>query len=195
MAASADGGVASSIIGIFGGTFDPPHVAHLEVARTVLESRLVDSVLFIPCVAHAFDKTPVSFEHRVRMCALLIEGEDRMEVSDLEASLAHPGRTLDLIEALARRVPAASLRLVAGLDIYYERKRWYHFKRVEQLAPPLYVRREGQVDIPGLGALPGPPGISSTQVRALISRKESTAGLVTPAVRDYIDQHGLYEVK
>ena len=87
-------------IGVFGGTFDPPHMGHLELASIVLESGLVDRVIFVPCLKHALGKSPAGFEHRFAMCKVLVEGKENMDVSDIESRLDTGGRTLDLLKGL-----------------------------------------------------------------------------------------------
>jgi len=178
-------------IGVLGGTFDPPHLGHLELCRTALSSGQVDVVIMVPCLVHAFDKRPAPFEHRVAMCELLAGLDVDVIVSEEEATLARPGRTLDLLKALAARHPAASLRLVAGSDIYHERERWHAFDEVEALAPPLYVCREGQPPIPG-PVLASPPPISSSGIRAQLARGLVPRDLLGEAVAEYIVRNGLY---
>ena len=179
------------VVGVFGGTFDPPHGAHLELARTVLGAGAADRVLFVPCYRHAFGKRPAAFEHRVRMCELLVEGEARMEVSGVEASMASPGRTLELIEALEGIRPQDRLRLIAGADIYYEREKWYRFEEVERRAPPIYVNRRGVSPIP-VPALPAPGEVSSSSIRDQIAAGRSPRDLLPPRVAEFIEAHGLY---
>jgi nicotinate-nucleotide adenylyltransferase len=181
-------------IGVFGGTFDPPHAGHLELALTVLGSGQVDRMLLVPCFRHAFGKAPVAFEHRVAMCALLAESVDGLEVSDAEARLEHPGRTLDLIIALEEAHPGCPLRLVAGGDIYFEREKWYRFLEVERRAPPIYVARRGLPPLP-VPSLPAPSEVSSSAIREALAAGRPPRGLLPPAVAEYVERHGLYGVR
>ena len=180
-------------IGVFGGTFDPPHAAHLEIVRTTLASGEVDRVLLVPCFRHAFGKTPVAFEHRVAMCAALVEGEAGAAVSDAEARLVHPGRTLDLVESLEAAFPGCPLRLIAGGDIYLEREKWYRFAEVERRAPPIYVARRG-VPPPPVPTLPAPSGVSSSAIRAALAAGTPPRDVLPAPVADYVARHGLYGV-
>ena len=178
-------------IGVFGGTFDPPHGAHLELARTVLGEGAADRVLIVPCFRHAFGKQPVAFAHRVAMCGLLVEGEAAMAVSDVEARLERPGRTLDLIAALEAELPGAALRLVAGGDIWFEREKWYRFGEVERRAPPIWISRRGERELP-VPALPAPAGVSSTAIREAIAAGTAPRELLPERVAEYVVRHGLY---
>ena len=182
---------APPFVGIFGGTFDPPHGAHLELARTVLAHGASDRVLFVPCFRHAFGKRPAAFEHRVAMCELLVDGEPRMEVSGLEAAMENPGRTLDLIEALAAARPGDRFRLIAGSDIYCERDKWYRFDEVERRAPPVYVERRGVPPIP-VPTLPAPADVSSSAIREQLAKGRGPRELLPPRVAEYVERHRLY---
>lgn len=179
------------IVGVLGGTFDPPHIGHLGAARAALDSGQVQAVWIVPCVRHAFGKTPAPFEHRLEMCALLVAGEDEIEVSDAESRLAEPGRTLDLVQGLMREHPDHRFRLIAGADIYRERHQWHRYDEVARLAPPIYVARAGiaPIDPP---TLPAPPDVSSSDIREQLERRERPAEGVPGPILDYITAHRLY---
>lgn len=180
------------IIGILGGTFDPPHSAHLELTRMVYASKQVDRVLLVPCFKHAFQKYPVSFEHRLEMCQL-IASDDFVEVSDIEKSMENPGRTLELVELLQEKYTDDTFRLVVGADIYQEKGKWYRFDLVEKIAPPIYFERKG-ISATKFGWLPAPRDVSSTVIRQKLKNGESVAGLLPSAVHNYILEHKLYGV-
>ncbi len=180
------------VIGIFGGTFDPPHRGHLGVAKNALDSGRVDEVWFVPCLTHRFGKQPAPFEDRLAMCDLLIEGEPMMRVSDMEAKLERPGYTLDLVLALGAAHPGYALRILAGADIYFDRDKWHQYDEIARLAPPLYVAREGVAPIPE-PTLPAPAGMSSTELRVVLARGELPVEEVPERVLKYIENHGLYK--
>src|SRR5215813_12618933 len=108
-------------VALFGGSFNPPHVAHQLVALYVLETQPVDELWFVPTFAHPFGKQLADYEHRIAMCELTAAAlGDRARVSRAEAELAaRPGfvasHTLDLVEHVAARGVAP--RLVIGSDI------------------------------------------------------------------------------
>ena len=178
-------------IGVFGGTFDPPHMGHLELSQIALESGLVDHVIFIPCLRHALGKIPAGFEHRLAMCKVLVENEPNMEVSDIESRLDTGGRTLDLLKALGQEFPDDNLRLLAGTDIYHERDRWYRFDEVARLAPPIYVERLGAAPVPH-ETLAAPRMVSSNEIRRAISEGRLPGEWIAKAVAAYIAQNHLY---
>jgi len=179
-------------VGIFGGTFDPPHFGHLGVIDHALASGLVDAIWVVPCVAHAFGKQPAAFEHRLAMCRLLFGDRPGVMISDFERQLDHPGRTLELVTRLRAAHPDERFRLVAGADIWHERGKWHHYDEVAALAPPLYVSRRGLTDPPG-PRLPAPPEISSTALREALAHGAAPVEWTSSQIIDYAREHRLYE--
>jgi nicotinate-nucleotide adenylyltransferase len=178
-------------IALFGGSFNPVHVAHQLVALYVLETHEIDELWLVPTYAHPFGKELVSFEHRVAMCSLAAEPlRPRVKVSRAEEELAkQPGfiasRTLDLIEHIG-----GDLRLVIGSDILAETAKWHRWDEVVRRAPPIVVARPGW---PGGGEV-AITDVSATHVRELLAAGDPAAAAFVPAnVRRYIAQHGLYK--
>lgn len=179
-----------SVVAIFGGSFNPPHIAHQMAALFVLETAGVDALWVVPTYRHPFNKSLVAFEHRVRMCELAFAAfGERARVSQVERELAsESSRTYDTLIELGRRHPGATFRLVVGADILGETDKWYRWDDIERLADPIVIGRRGY---------PGPdqlelPEVSSTEVRARLSRGESALPLVPRAVMNYIAERELY---
>jgi nicotinate-nucleotide adenylyltransferase len=188
-----------SCVGLFGGSFNPPHVAHQLVALYVLETQPVDELWFVPTYAHPFGKPLVDYEHRVAMCELAAAPlGPRARVSRAEAELAaRPGfvasHTLDLIDHVATQGHA--LRLVVGADILRDVAKWHRWADVVAQAPLIVVGRGGHALPPGSVATEvAMPEVSATRIRELLARGESSAaGLVPRDVLRYIAQHHLYQ--
>lgn len=162
------------------------------MARIVLSRGGVEQVWFIPCLSHRFGKQPEAFEHRLEMCRILTEGDsERMRVSDIEAELRRPGHTLDLVLALRSRYPEHRFRLLAGADIYWQKDKWHKYDEIAKLAPPIYVARQGEPPLP-FEALPAPPQVSSTRLRAELAGKKNSSPAIPEAVMSYIKEQGLY---
>ena len=176
---------------LFGGTFDPPHLGHLGLARTVLRSKLVQELWFVPCLTHRFRKQPAAYEHRVAMCRLLIAAESNMKVSTIEARLEKPGYTLAMVQRLKKENAKTEFRLVAGTDIYHEKDAWYHFEEIEKLAPPIYVERKGVANIPDT-TLTAPMEVSSSELRALLAQGQRPLDKLPEPVLEYILRNDLY---
>lgn len=183
-------------LGIYGGSFDPPHVAHLLLAAYALSVGNFDEVLVVPVFAHAFAKELAPYEHRIRMCELAFAPLRGVSVSRIESELPIPSRTLFTLEALAARYPGAELRLVVGADVVSESKKWHAFDAVTRLAPLFVVGRSGQ-PAAAASAFELPP-VSSTRVRELFAERQrgapapELARLVPATVLAYAEERGLY---
>ena len=178
-------------IAVFGGSFNPPHVAHQMVCLWVLETQPVDEILLVPTFRHPFEKQLAPFEDRVEMCRrMALPFGGRASVSTIEEELGgESSRTLVTLEALAARLVGCSLRLVIGADILRERDKWYRWADIEKLAPPIVVARPG---FPGPEGSPELANVSSTDVRARLGRGEPVANLVPRSVLALIAEKGLY---
>lgn len=177
----------SETVGVLGGSFDPPHVAHVLVAAWALSVTEVSRVLVVPALRHPFGKPLRPFEHRVRMCELAFADIARATVSPIEAEIGGAGYTIDLLEELTRRDPRARFRLVIGSDLVAELPTWRDAARLVALAPPLVVGRAGhdahEVTL---------PDVSSTEIRRRLAAGEPVDALVPRAVLAHIAAHALY---
>jgi len=186
-------------IGLFGGSFNPPHIAHALVAHYVRETQPVDEVWIVPVYAHAFGKQLAPYEDRIAMCELATRGlGPDVKVSRAEEALAkQPGftvsRTLDLLQLLA--APDRELRLVIGADILGETHKWYRWNDVVAVAPPIAIGRSGYAAPAGV-SLTGVtmPEISATRVRELVAAgdTEQVSQLLPREVLRYIAERRLY---
>ena len=176
-------------IALFGGSFDPPHVAHVLVACWAKSGANIDRVLMVPAFAHAFGKQSVSMEHRMAMCRLATSAYPFIEVSDIEQRLGQ-SRTFHTLEALREEHPEAAFRLLVGSDILESSSRWFRWDDVVRMAPPLVIGREGYGDADDALAL---PNLSSTDLRHRIRSGHSTEGRLPLAVAEYARTHRLYE--
>ena len=185
---------------MYGGSFDPPHVAHQQAVRLVVNLGEIDRVVVLPVFEHAFDKSLASFEHRVRMCELCMLELPNVEVSRLESTLKRPNYTLNTLEAMLAAHPEYRLRLVVGADVLQDAGKWHRFDDVIALAPLLPL---GRVGVSHEGAPAAVlPNVSSTEIRSELAGR-ATAELrpdlrarlswaLAPAVLDYIEAHDLY---
>jgi nicotinate-nucleotide adenylyltransferase len=194
-------------VALFGGSFNPPHVAHQMVALYVLETQPVDELWFVPTYSHPFGKPLVDYEHRIAMCELATAAlGPRARVSRAEAELAaRPGfvasHTLDLVDHAIAAGHAP--RLVIGADILRDAAKWHRWADVVARAPLIVVGRGGHALPAGSVAAVAPsvassavtmPEISATHVRDLLGHGDSgAAGLVPRDVLRYIAQHHLYQ--
>lgn len=181
----------SKTIAVYGGSFDPPHLAHTLVCAYVLAAHRVDLVLVVPAGRHPFDKRLSAFEHRMRMCELALRDIRRVEISGIERDLEGPSLTLRTLEHVQQNHPDAALRLVIGSDLLPETPSWHRFDRICELAPPLVVPRAGFE--PAGKDLPALPNLSSTEARRRLRAGLATDGLLDPEVATYARSHALYQ--
>jgi nicotinate-nucleotide adenylyltransferase len=179
-------------VAVFGGSFNPPHLAHVLAVATVLATTEVDQVLVVPTFKHPFAKSLAPYNDRVTMCHLAMGWMPRVDVSRVEESLGGESKTLHTLEHLKKLHPEWRLRLVMGADLLLESPKWFRFDEVRAIAPPLVLGRAG-IDAPGAPP-PVLPAISSTDVRAKIAAGswDELAAIVPRAVLDHVRTRGLY---
>ena len=177
-------------VGIFGGSFNPPHLGHQALCLMLLECGEVDELWMVPTYRHVFSKKLAPYEDRVAMCERCVAPlGGRAKVSRVEEELGgDQSRMLDTLRELGRRHSQHHFRLAIGADILLETDRWHRWEDVARLAPPLVFERRGYEG----GMLPAPPEISSTEIRDRLGRGESALPLVPKSVMDYIAERGLY---
>jgi nicotinate-nucleotide adenylyltransferase len=191
-------------VALFGGSFNPPHVAHQLTALYVLETMPVDELWFMPTFQHPFDKPLESFAHRFRMCELMAAAlGERARVSDIEARMGGPSLTLRTVKKLIEDHPDSSFSLVIGSDLAEETLEWHGGTELGRLVPFIVVGRGGQPppashEPSGRPAAPAPvtsitmPAVSSREIRAAIGAGRDVSALVPNSVLDYFTSRGLY---
>lgn len=181
-----------STVAIFGGSFNPPHLAHVLAATTVLATCAVDRLLVVPTYRHPFAKQLADYDERVAMCELAMAWLPGVEISRVEEELSGESKTLRTLSHLKGQHPDWDLRLVMGADLLTEAHKWFRFDEVKKLAPPIVL---GRVGFTGEGApFAILPNISSTEVRTKIreARWDELALLVPRTVLSHIREKGLY---
>lgn len=177
-------------VAIFGGSFNPPHVAHQMVALYVLETAAVDELWMVPAFQHPFGKSLEAFAHRLAMCeAAAAALGPRVRVSPVERDLGVESRTLRTVRRLQEQFPEHAFSLVIGADLIAEVPTWHAGEELQRTVPFIIVGRTG-FDVPGKLAL---PRLSSTEVRDALVSGRPVDGLVPRAVLDYIQGHNLYK--
>ncbi|MBE7450316.1 MAG: nicotinate-nicotinamide nucleotide adenylyltransferase [Kofleriaceae bacterium] len=188
----------ATTVALFGGSFNPPHVAHALVALYVLETAPVDAVWLVPTWRHAFGKELAPYEDRVAMCALAAAPlGPRALVSRVEEEVARvrggESRTLHTLEHLATTHPGHAFRLLVGADILGEAASWHRWDEICRRAPPIVVGRGAVTPPPGAAVTElSMPAVSSTEVRRRLAAGQDVAGLVSRTVLGYIAGRGLY---
>lgn len=192
-------------IGVFGGTFNPPHMGHSRLVERIRQTVSLDRLLVIPTFLppHKVSNDLASGEDRLAMCRLAFPGW--CEVSDYEIRRGGKSYTVDTVTALKEAFPQDELVLLIGSDMLQTFEQWYRYEDILKLCTVCVTSRcENGADIaeektpavferyPLLRSSLTPFEVSSTQVRALVRQGLPTDGLLLPAVRAYIDERGLY---
>lgn len=178
-------------VAFYGGSFNPPHVAHAMVASWVLWSDLAEEVWICPTKDHPFGKELLPFEERLRLCEVMCWdlGNSRIIASDLERSV--PQETSYTYRTLCHfrdKYPDCPIRPIMGADILGDTSKWKFWDEIMEEFPPIFVSREGY-DVQNT---PMFPHVSSTLVRSKCRKGEPIKGLVTRRVGDLITRRGLY---
>ncbi len=188
-------------LGVFGGTFDPPHHGHLIVAEYVRYRLGLDRIMFVPSwiSPHKQGRRAADGSHRLAMLRLAVSGSPEFEVSEIEVQRGGVSYTVDTLKDLASRT-RAELSLLIGADNYLEFPTWHEPEQILSLARLVVMSRPGSPFPPD--QLP-PSGILRTEVpeimirataiRTLAGENKSIRYLVPPSVEKYILENHLYK--
>jgi len=171
-------------IGIFGGSFNPPHKGHVEICRHIFKRNDVDQIWIVPCFKHPFDKDLAVYEDRIIMCRFAFsEFFGRVKISDVEKILGDVSYTVRTLDYFKARYPDNKYFLIMGSDTAEDAPTWKEAGRLRTLASIIEVPRGDSSPI---------SNISSTDVRSAIKFGNKFAELVPRDVAVYIVTHGLY---
>ncbi len=195
-------------IGIFGGSFDPPHIGHIQVAKHSVQALGLDRLLVIPAATPPHkDGCVTSGEHRLAMLRLALAGESAIEISDLEIARGGTSYTYETVEAVRVMHPDAQIFLLMGSDMFQSLHTWKCPERIlSQATPAVFCRgdkgekEKNQAQQQNLKEeghrsvlLENPVlEISSTQLRRLLAFGCGD-GFLPDGVVDYIRANGLYQ--
>ncbi len=197
-------------VGIFGGSFSPPHLGHLGAARAFLSETALDALIVIPAgiPPHKTLKGDASPEQRVEMCRLTFGELSNTEVSELEIRRSGKSYTALTLEELSD--PKKELYLLVGTDMFLTLDEWYAPEVIFKLSTIVLMRREGDAALTEeilskqalyserygarIRRLSAPFfEISSDAIRNKRKAGEKISAYVVPKVEEYIDQWQLYK--
>ncbi len=200
-------------LGVFGGSFNPVHAAHLLLAERVRDERALQRVVFMPAgnPPHKPAKPLAAADHRLRMLELALEDNPAFEASDLELRGDGPSYTLKTVRVLkSRKPPDAEMFLIMGSDSVLDLPNWWRAERLAHEVDIIAVERPGCSLAEGLGELAKEFGaewcdrieqikveaplldISATEIRERVRQGRSVRYMVCEPVRQYILRNGLY---
>jgi nicotinate-nucleotide adenylyltransferase len=195
--------------GLLGGTFDPPHIGHLQIAEAARRKLCLDEVVFIPAglpwVKASMKVTPAC--HRLEMIKLATAGLPYFTVNDIEVKRPGPSYTWQTLQELKSQYPEDELYFILGWDNLSSLPSWHHPDRIVKAACLVAAPRVGtprpnvhELDerVPGLAArtaiLTEPEiNVSATAIRERVRKGESIDHLVPAPVANYIEQNNLYK--
>jgi nicotinate-nucleotide adenylyltransferase len=196
-------------VGLLGGTFNPPHVAHLVCAQEARVQLGLDEVLLVPVLKPPHKDVPddPGPEHRLAMCRAAAEADAGLGVSDVELGLPAPSYTVATLRALHERRPGDELTFIVGGDMAASLASWREPEALLELAR-LGVAERAENRRETIAArladeLPGAPermdffamprlDVSSTDIRARVAEGRPIRWLVPDGVATYVRAHGLY---
>lgn len=190
-------------IGVFGGTFNPPHNGHVRLAKAAADELKLDKLLVIPsCIPpHKIAAKLADGQERLEMCRLAFGCDPRFEVSPMELERGSRSYTVETLRELKALYPDSELYFIVGSDMLESFDKWYLWQEILSLSVLCAASREEgySPDLSRFGKLAerikiitlDPLEVSSTQIR-------NTAGEVSPELLDpkvaaYIREHGLYD--
>jgi nicotinate-nucleotide adenylyltransferase len=187
-------------IGIFGGTFDPPHKGHIAIAEQAIRQLSLDRVYFVPAYIppHKFLRSATTARQRIAMVKLSIGGLKKIKVSSVELERRGVSYTIDTLRTFHKKYPSAELVLIIGADNLAQFDKWRSQRSILKLASLAVYRRKGFAilsnnDKISYAHLKGPMLlVSSTEVRQNIINGSSIKSLVPRPVYMYIQRHKLY---
>jgi nicotinate-nucleotide adenylyltransferase len=195
-------------LGIFGGSFDPVHNAHLAIARACQDQAALDEIWFTPTAIQPLKHQGphASDAERIEMLRVAIGDVTSWRVCTLETDRGGRSFTVDTLRRVREELPDVELFFPIGADTLRDVQKWKEPREIFRMATPLVVGRAGQ-PIPDLDPLKSvctdntqpqiihmlPLDISSSDIRRRIAAGETIDELVPPQIADYIRQHGLYK--
>lgn len=185
-------------VGIFGGTFNPPHNGHLLMANEVLQSLQLAEIWFMPnqIPPHKQHRDIISAEHRFNMLQLAVNGNDAFRVESIELERSGPSFTYDTICLLKERHPDIQFYFIIGADMIEYLPKWYKIDLLQNLVQFVGVKRPNyktttqynvlEVDVPQFD-------VSSSFIRRRLKEGKNIRYLLPDSVIQYIKEHRLYE--
>lgn len=186
-------------VGVFGGTFDPPHLGHLAAASDAAQALGLSRVLWVPSASHPFKGGAVrtSPEVRLEMTRAAIAEDPRFAADDVELRREGPSYTVDTLRELSGKHPDAELWLLIGADNLHDLPKWREPEEVLRLARLAVLTREGEgvqagSTVPAEHVPVTRVDVSATEIRRRAAAGETIRYLVPESVRAIIRREGLY---
>ena len=188
-------------IGILGGTFDPIHLGHMELAEAALKDLELGKLVFMPCSIppHKNRKDIAPAKDRLEMVELAIEGRPEYKSSDYEVRRGGASFSVETLADLKKAHPGDEIFFIIGSDSYKEFSTWKDYDKIPKLVKIAVAERPSYAyDSLGEGMIEiqmKPSPVSSSKIRSILRKGGSIQGLVPERVRSYIARKRLYGAK
>jgi nicotinate-nucleotide adenylyltransferase len=184
-------------LGLFGGSFDPPHVGHLLVVADAYEALALDQLVFVPAAVQPLKarQPSASAQHRLAMVGLLVGDDPRFSVDPVEIDREGLSYTVDTLAAFAERYSDAARFFLVGTDVLASFAQWREPEQVLRLATLAVMQRAGETGPIPAGAVRVETrrvDVSSTEIRERVRTGRPIRGFVPEAVAAYIAAERLY---
>jgi nicotinate-nucleotide adenylyltransferase len=208
------------ILGILGGTFDPIHYGHLNIAEFCMHEFSMDQIIFIPCHIPSHRPTPqANSSERLAMLKIAILGYDKFSIDTIEMDKDTESYSYNTLTELRKKFPEQNLSFILGMDSFETLNTWQNYNKILDMCNIIVVNRPGY-EIPDTNwsneilrrhlitnkeeflqhkhgkvfmiSIP-PQDISATQIRNILKQKSGDLINVPTKVKEYMDQHNLYK--
>lgn len=196
-------------IGLIGGSFNPPHKIHLEVAINLKEKGYVDKVIYIPNIRNPYhDKILIPPRDRYEMVKLMIQDYDYLEVSDIEIRHNRQYYTYETMDIFSKQYPDDDIFFIMGSDNLLEIEHWANYEYLLKTYKIIVIKR----DIDDINKIINDKpwlkpykhniviienkessSLSSTLIKEMISKDQDVEAYLDTKVYDYIKEHHYYE--
>ena len=197
-------------VGIFGGSFNPPHKGHLYIASEAMKQASLDKIIFVPCGTppHKTLTDMASAKHRFEMTRIALKNNDKFEISDLEIKSEETSYTARTLPQIKLMYPEARLCFIVGGDSFRDMERWYHPEEIFPMAEIVVVDRGGisrqsieeklfyykekysaEITLTKVTPLE----LSSSAIRKDIAKGKDVSEFVSGEVLEYIQKFGIYK--
>jgi len=185
-------------IGIFGGSFNPIHIAHINLIKAILSKNIIDELWIMPCKKHAFSKSLASSKDRINMINLAINSINNAKICKIELKLKGKSYMINTIKKL-KSLYNYKFYLIVGSDITHEITKWHNYKGLFKETEFIIFKRPGYsikkvknmkiyyIVKKHVGS------ISSTQIRENIKQGKSLKNLLPSNIQEHINKKGLYK--
>ena len=182
-------------LGFFGGCFNPPTIAHLELALKAIEVAKLDKLYFVPMGDYYKKESLISSKNRYEMLKIMVAGNSKLDVSTIQMNQKKDLQAIDTFRLIQKEFSGSENFYIMGSDNFEKMHTWKNSEELKKLYNYIILSRDNfkSDDVIVVDSVKSLKGISSSLVRQKIALGESISNLVTKEVEKYILEKGLYK--